>query len=259
MALGELAQQVLERLPRPVWVVDGGGEIAFANLAAAAELGWSDPHALNGLPSHETAHHRRPDGSDYSRDDCLVLRHGTPFPCTPSADEWFIRRDGSMFPISWSCAPIDLPGGPGFIVSFDDVTQERERARRHRGVLWDAVQAEVPQPRRVPDREALMSRIRGFVEDNAADPTLDPAVVARAHHISLRLLQALFAESGSSPARFIRDQRLIEARRLLDGGESISRAGSLSGFPDPGTFTRAFRRRFGCTPSAFLNGYRTLA
>ena len=87
----------------------------------------------------------------------------------------------------------------------------------------------------------------------------DPAAVARAHHVSLRLLQALFAESGSSPARFIRDQRLIEARRLLDGGESISRAGSLSGFPDPGTFTRAFRRRFGCTPSAFLNGYRTLA
>lgn len=255
---GELSQHVLERLPRPVWVVDGGGEIAFANLAAAAELGWSDPHALNGLPSHETAHHRRPDGSDYARDDCQVLRHGTAFPCTPDADEWFVRRDGTMFPIAWSCTPLELPGGPGMIVSFDDVSEERERTRRRRGALWEAVLAEVPAPRTVPDREALMGRIRRFVTENATDPDLDPATVARAHHVSLRSLQALFAETGSSPARYIRDQRLLEARRLLDVGESISRAGSLSGFPDPGTFTRAFRRRFGCTPSAFLNGYRVL-
>jgi PAS domain S-box-containing protein len=258
MAFGELSHQVLELLPRPVWVVDGDGTIAFANLAAATELGWSDPRALNGRPSHETAHHRHRDGSDYSRDDCLVLRHGTPFPHTPDADEWFVRRDGSMFPIAWACTAIDLPGGPGFIVSFDDVSEERERTRRRRGALWQAVQAEVPASRAVPDREALLGRIRHFVDENATDPDLDPASLARAHHVSLRLLQALFAESGSSPARFIRDQRLIEARRLLEGGESISRAGALSGFPDSGTFTRAFRRRFGCTPSAFLNGYRTL-
>ncbi|TQS43412.1 helix-turn-helix transcriptional regulator [Cryptosporangium phraense] len=258
MALGKLSEQILERLPRPVWVVDGGGEIAFANLAAAAELGWSDPHALNGLPSHETAHHRHPDGSDYARDDCRVLRHGTPFPYTPAADEWFIRRDGSMFPIAWSCTPIDLPGGPGTIVAFDDVSERRERVRAHRGALWEVVRAELPNPRATPDRDALMGRIRRFVAENATDPDLDPAVVARVHHVSLRLLQALFAETGSSPARFIRDQRLLEARRLLDAGESIARAGALSGFPDPGTFTRAFRRRFGCTPSAFLNGYRVL-
>ncbi len=73
-----------------------------------------------------------------------------------------------------------------------------------------------------------------------------------------RVLQGLFAEEGSSPARFIRDQRLIHARALLDDGEPISRTGVLSGFSDLGTFTRAFRRRFGCTPSSYLRGYRTL-
>ena len=258
MSLGELSLQVLERLPRPVWVVDGGGEIAFANLAAASELGWSDPHALNGLPSHETAHHRHVDGSDYARADCRVLRNGVPTPCTPDADEWFIRRDGSMFPIAWSCVPIELPTGPGMIVAFDDISAQRERTRRHGAALWEAVRAEARQPATLAHRQGLMTRIHGFIRENASDPALDPAAVARAHHISVRLLQALFAESGSSPARFIRDERLIEARRLLDTGESISRAGALSGFPDPGTFTRAFPRRFGCTPSTFLNGYRTL-
>lgn len=28
--------------------------------------------------------------------------------------------------------------------------------------------------------------------------------------------------------------------------------------PDPDTFTGAFRRRFGCTPTAFLNGYQPM-
>ncbi|RTL70130.1 MAG: AraC family transcriptional regulator [Pseudonocardiaceae bacterium] len=97
-----------------------------------------------------------------------------------------------------------------------------------------------------------------FVIVNATDPDLDPPLVARTHHISLRLLQAMFTDVGSSPARFIRDQRLMNTRRLLNGGESIARAGALSGFPDPGTFTRAFRRRFGCTPTAFLNGYQPM-
>jgi AraC-like DNA-binding protein len=103
-----------------------------------------------------------------------------------------------------------------------------------------------------------MERIRSFIVANALDPTLDPAIVAKAHHVSLRLLQGLFSDEGSSPARFIRDQRLNNARTLLDDGHSISRAGALSGFSDLGTFTRAFRRRFGCTPSTFLRGYRTL-
>jgi PAS domain S-box-containing protein len=258
MWVGEFSLQVLERLPSPVWVVDGGGEIAFANLAAAAELGWSDPRSLLGMPSHETVHHSHPDGSDYPRGECLVLRNGTPVPYTLDADEWFIRRDGSNFPIEWSCAPIELSAGPGVVVAFRDISEDRRNTQRRREQLWDAVREQVPRPAALVDREALMGRVHAFVIENATDPALDPALVARTHHVSLRLLQALFADTGSSPARFIRDQRLTHARQLLSGGESITRAGGLSGFPDPGTFTRAFRRRFGCTPTAFLNGYQPL-
>ena len=255
----EFAAQVLERLPSPVWVVQGDGEIAFANTAAAVEVGWSDPRQLLGLPSHETVHHRHADGSDYGRDNCLVLRNGTPMPFTSDSDEWFIRRDGSMFPIAWSCAPIDMPAGAGMVVSFRDITDERQRTQLRHGQQWDAIRAAAPGAMAVPpSREQLIDRIRTFISENALDPALDPTTVARTHHISLRLLQGLFADAGSSPARFIRDQRLTHARRLLDEGESITRAGALSGFSDLGTFTRAFRRRFGCTPSTFLKGYQTL-
>jgi PAS domain S-box-containing protein len=258
MSFDDFAVQVLERLPSPVWVVQSDGEIVFANTAAAVEVGWSDPRRLIGKPSHETVHHRHTDGSDYPRDACLVLRNGTPMPCSMSSDEWFVRRDGSMFPIAWSCAPIEMMSVTGMVLSFRDVSDEREHSSRVRAQQWEAIRAAAPRPATLSNREMLIDRIRTFIVDNAIDPALDPAVVATAHHISLRLLQGLFADIGSSPARFIRDQRLMHARGLLDNGESITRAGSLSGFSDLGTFTRAFRRRFGCTPSSFLNGYKPL-
>jgi PAS domain S-box-containing protein len=258
MSFDEFAVQVLERLPSPVWVVQGDGEIAFANTAAAVQVGWSDPRQLLGMPSHETVHHRRTDGSDYPRDACLVLRNGTPMPCTPKSDEWFVRRDGSTFPIAWSCAPIEMHSGSGMVVAFRDVSDDRQQMRLLHGGQWEAIRDAAPRPSAVLSRDQLIDRIRTFIAANALDPTLDPAVVAKAHHISLRLLQGLFADEGSSPARFIRDQRLTHARTLLNDGHSISSAGALSGFSDLGTFTRAFRRRFGCTPSTFLRGYRTL-
>lgn len=259
MSFDEFAGQVLERLPSPVWVVQGDGEVAFANTAAAVELGWSDPRQLLGLPSHDTVHHRHADGSDYPRDACLVLRDGTPMPFTPKSDEWFIRRDGSMFPIAWSCAPIEIHSGRAMVVSFRNISDDRRRTELRQEQQWEAVLHAAPRPAVVPpNRELLIDRIRHFIVENATDPSLEPTVVAKTHHVSLRLLQGLFADAGSSPAKFIRDQRLTHARRLLDGGESITRAASLSGFSDLGTFTRAFRRRFGCTPSAFLKGYRPL-
>ncbi len=258
MSFDEFAVQVLEHLPSPVWVVQGDGEIAFANTAAAVQVGWSDPRQLLGMPSHDTVHHSYVDGSEYPRDACLVLRNGTPMPYTPKSDEWFIRRDGSIFPIAWSCAPIALPSGSGMVVAFRDVTADRQQTQLRHDGQWEAIREAAPRPAAVLNRDLLIDRIRTFITDNALDPALDPLVVAKTHHISLRLLQGLFADEGSSPARFIRDQRLVHARRLLNEGEAISRAGSLSGFADLGTFTRAFRRRFGCTPSAYLRGYRTL-
>ena len=44
-------------------------------------------------------------------------------------EDWFIRPDGTFYPISWWAAPIDLPTGRGVIVSFSDITEQREMQR----------------------------------------------------------------------------------------------------------------------------------
>jgi AraC-like DNA-binding protein len=45
--------------------------------------------------------------------------------------------------------------------------------------------------------------------------------------------------------------RLELACRLLAEGASVSEAGRASGFRDPGTFARAFRRAYGTSPGVW--------
>ena len=252
-----LPAHILDAIPRPVWAVNGEGMIAFANPAAVAALGYQDSRDIVGMPSHETIHHTHPDGSQYARSECPVLRptgSGAPPTVYDSAaeDQWFIRRDGSLFPINWSCAPVPVgAGGGGLVLTFADISADRERDRVRHEREWAEVRVASPRPSRLRSRAVLVDEMRQFVAGNLTDPSLDPAMVASAHHVSLRLLQALFADHGCSPARYIRDARLARARAMLLDGQAVARAGRLSGFADPGTFTRAFRRRYGCTPSEF--------
>ena len=52
--------------------------------------------------------------------------------------DWFFRRDGSMFPVSYVSAPIEMPEGRGAVVAFTDI-EDRLRAeqalREHDAVL----------------------------------------------------------------------------------------------------------------------------
>jgi AraC-like DNA-binding protein len=72
--------------------------------------------------------------------------------------------------------------------------------------------------------------------------------------ISRSELYRCFAPIGGI-ARVIQQRRLRQAYRELvraDAPAWVSRIGEEVGFYDPSSFTRAFRREFGCTPSEVL-------
>lgn len=98
-------------------------------------------------------------------------------------------------------------------------------------------------------RDVQRELMLDFLRSHHADPGLTPAEVAAAHRVSLRYLQALFAEVGLSPAAYLRGYRLGRARELLRGGSTVSSAASRCGFLDVGTFTRGYRRQHGYPPS----------
>ena len=76
--------------------------------------------------------------------------------------------------------------------------------------------------------------------------------------MSLRYLQKLFATDGTSFSEFVVNQRLANAYRMLmsplHSHRAISNIAYEVGFNDLSYFNRAFRRRYGLTPTEVRNG-----
>jgi PAS domain S-box-containing protein len=135
----------------PVWVVDHNGVVVLANPAAVAALGYDDPSELRGRHGHDTVHYKHPDGSPFPREECPLLapmRTGAPVHCD---EDWLVRRDGTMFPVSVTATAADLPTGRGVVMTFVDMTAQREAEQSLRE--RDAILAQVAQPVWVVDHE----------------------------------------------------------------------------------------------------------
>jgi AraC-like DNA-binding protein len=82
-------------------------------------------------------------------------------------------------------------------------------------------------------------------------------VLARQLRVSRRTLQRAFAREGMSVAGYVRDQRLDAVRRALDARHdrpSVTELAARWQFADSSHLTRAFKRRFGVTPSEYARG-----
>ena len=101
---------------------------------------------------------------------------------------------------------------------------------------------------------ARRARVIALVDAALGEAELSPAMLVKRSGISRSELYRCFAPIGGI-ARVIQHRRLRQAYRDLmraDGPASVSRIGEAVGFYDPSSFTRAFRREFGCTPSEVL-------
>jgi AraC-like DNA-binding protein len=101
---------------------------------------------------------------------------------------------------------------------------------------------------------ARRARVIALVDAALGEAELSPAMLVQRSGISRSELYRCFAPIGGI-ARVIQQRRLRQAYRDLkraDSPASVSRIGEAVGFYDPSSFTRAFRREFGCTPSEVL-------
>jgi PAS domain S-box-containing protein len=110
-------------------VVDHDGLIRFANPAALAAHGYDAMSELEGKPSHQTIHYQYPDGSPFPAEECPMLLPRQTGETIHSDEDWFFRRDGTMFPVSYWSAPIDTPQGRGAVVAFTDIEEQRRISR----------------------------------------------------------------------------------------------------------------------------------
>jgi AraC family transcriptional regulator, positive regulator of tynA and feaB len=115
-----------------------------------------------------------------------------------------------------------------------------------------------PAPARHSDK--LFMRVRGVIKGGFSDPDFGPCEVAASAGISLRYLQKLFTQRGSTCTEFIYAFRLDHAAHLLQRHAALGASQALSeiacacGFRDYSHFARKFRHRFGHAPGAYSAG-----
>lgn len=104
-------------------------------------------------------------------------------------------------------------------------------------------------------KKALHFRAQEFAQRHSRNPNLTPTRLAAELNISLRYLQEIFAETGTSPSDFIWECRLRHAERDLRNpvlaGLNVSDIALRCGFSDTAHFSRRFKERTGLSPRAF--------
>jgi PAS domain S-box-containing protein len=180
---------VLDSAAQPIWAVDTKGLIRFANPAAGRALGYDDAQELLGRNSHETIHYARPDGTPYPARECPMLLPRETGETVSSDHDWFFRRDGSTFPVSYVSVPVELREGRGAVVAFTDI-EERLAAER---ILreHDAVLA---------TREASMRRIATLVAGGATSPEVFAAIAREVGQVLGAALVVIWRYEPDRPA-----------------------------------------------------------
>ena len=202
-------KSILKGVAQPVWVVDSAGLIRFANPAALAALGYDHLSELEGQPSHETIHYKHPDGSHFPVEECPMLLPHQTGETVHSDEDWFVRRDGTMVPVSYWSAPIDTPQGRGAVVAFTDIEEQRktERAVRERDIAEArAAEARAAQRRTIEAGYAARRQLTRDIHDGAQQQFVNVV-------INLQLAQQKWE---SEPKR---------ARELLDAASHQAKTG----------------------------------
>ena len=101
------------------------------------------------------------------------------------------------------------------------------------------------------DRQATLHAVLAFIERNLTDPKLSPEAACNALNVSRSYLFKVLAEHGETFEGRVRNARLAACRETLlrRPAMPVSRIALSWGFADVASFNRAYRRRYGETPS----------
>jgi PAS domain S-box-containing protein len=207
----EYAQAVTRSMGEGLYMLDAQGLVTFVNPASERMFGWTGDELL-GRRMHDVTHYAYPDGRPFPAEECPGLRVMAGASLIDHED-FFIRKDGSFFPVTFSASPvIEDDRVVGIVVVFRDRT-ETVRKELEREELFAAAQ-------------------RARAEAEAANLAKDEFLSMISHELRtplssmLNWLRVLRSGARSHTARALESmQRSAEAQaRLVDDLLDISRA-----------------------------------
>jgi PAS domain S-box-containing protein len=122
----EFRAVVMDNMAEGLYALDADGLVTYMNGAAESMLGWTEAE-LRGQPMHETAHFQRADGTKIPAENCSLLQVRAQGRSVRILDDAFTRKDGSIFPVAYSSAPLRSGSAlQGVVVVFRDITEEKK-------------------------------------------------------------------------------------------------------------------------------------
>ncbi|MDD1750493.1 MAG: PAS domain S-box protein, partial [Methanothrix sp.] len=98
-------QSITSHLAEGIYLLDELGHVTFMNPEAEHLIGWT-MEELNEKGPHNLIHFQKPDGTLLSPSECKMHDVIKTKERYISADEVFVRKDGTVFPISVISAPV---------------------------------------------------------------------------------------------------------------------------------------------------------
>ena len=131
--------------------------------------------------------------------------------------------------------------------------EDEQRAAALASVVQLIAAPKLPGGEVLPGRNGeRIAATLAFIDSQLADPTLTAQRVAAAQRLSRRRLDQIMAGVGTSLTAQIWSRRLAQAANdLADprfAAKTVTQIAFGVGFEDAAHFTRAFKRRFHCTP-----------
>lgn len=144
----EFHEAVTRHMEEGLYTTNARGYVTYVNPAAERLLGWSS-HDLLGRRMHDVIHYKYPDGTPFPFEQspaCQVARTGRP---VQDQEEWFIRRDGTLFPVSYSASPLKRGSEiDGIVTVFRDNSDRQSAASETRffSLLRDVINSAAAPP-----------------------------------------------------------------------------------------------------------------